>query len=71
MITKPSTGYAASCDVCHRDFKAGYPIKKEDELYYELQCNQWAVIWTKEAKKVYCPYCLGLKKPSGRRKQHG
>lgn len=70
MITKPSNGYAASCDVCHRDFKAGYPIKKEDELYYELQCNQWAVIWTKGAKKVYCPYCLGLKKPSGRRK-HG
>lgn len=70
MITKTSNGYAVSCDVCHKDFKPGYPVKKEEDLYNDMNHVNWAVVWTKGSKKVYCPYCLGLKKPSGRRK-HG
>lgn len=69
MITKLSEGYAASCDVCRRDFKADYSVKKEEDLYDELRHSQWAVVWTKGAKRVYCPYCLGLKRPPARRKR--
>lgn len=69
MITKLSDGFSASCDVCRRDFKPGYPIKKEEDLHNDMHYANWAVVWTKGAKRVYCPYCLGLRKPPARRKK--
>ena len=69
MITKLTEGFAASCDGCRRDFKPGYPVKKEEDLYNELNCAKWAVVWTRGAKRVYCPYCLGPKRPPARRKR--